>query len=597
MLNFLLASVLFFGLLLPFHLFPLENLPNDVFSMLLASVLFFAVAFKHRNQSMAMPASALLLLILIVSVLASSFAQTGSFLFSDYGYLIFLLSGILVAVAAATLREHSQDAVPLIARSLYWIALITATYGLLRHYGVLKFLLPWVTGETTRLLGPLNQANLTALVLGLGIISGIYLLISSRLRYVNLLLAVSFMAIAASMTGSRAFIVFVLLTVAIPLVKLYLFPSVTSSSRDLFRKSWKQLFTLVALVLVIVFSFPSVSRPVSDRLIQAGFIERGEEEAISGRFRLTDDYRSEEWRKLLAFPGERGNALFGYGPGRYGVFSIEADSKIEDPARMGTLWSHGHNLFVNVFVELGVFGFFVVLAIVGYLLALFWRSEFQPRDYFVFTSLGALFVNNMLEFSFWFFGFFALAIMLVAQVDCRVRMKFSASFLPTSIGGLVFVTAAITFVYVGNDYWGAVRGFHKANLTDEERYSFLDAKRNRFVGGYALKAEIIREQVSLFGVKAQVRELERYISWRPEMVFLMREAVLQSVIGPQGVACEKVKNTVELFPNSVERLAEELTEAKQLGATFDIAFIEGCLAEGMMYWVDRSHDRLPGKIL
>tara|TARA_Y100001001_G_scaffold42317_1_gene37329 strand:+ start:2432 stop:4225 length:1794 start_codon:yes stop_codon:yes gene_type:complete len=594
-LKILLASVLWCGLLLPFHLFPLEDLPNDVVSMLLASILFFFIVLKYRSQMVALPVSALLLLVFIISVIGSSFVQESSFLFSDYAYLIFLFAGVLVAVAAGTLKEHGNDVVPLIAKSLYWIALITATYGLLRHYGVLKLLLPWVTGETTRLLGPLNQANLTALVLGLGIISSVFLLISSRLRYPNTLLSVSYMSVAASLTGSRAFVIFVLLIIAIPMLKLCVSPRVMSASRRVVQNRWKQVVAIVGLVLVITFVFPSVSRPISDSLIQAGFIERGEEEAVSDRFRLTDDYRSEEWRKLQAYPQIAENPLFGFGPGRYGVFSIEADKAIEDPVRMGTLWSHGHNLFVNVFVELGIFGLSVMLAMVAYLFALFWRSEFLPRDYFVFSALGALFVNNMLEFSFWFFGFFALAIVLVSQVDRRVKIKFSSSFLPVSVGGALLVTSLVSFAYVGSDYWGAVKGFHKANLTQEERYAFLDAKKNRFVGGYALKAQIIREQVSLFGVEAQIRELERYMSWRPEMVFMMRSAVLKSVIGPQEIACDRVKETVGLYPNSVERLADELVEAKQLGATFDIAFIQGCLAEGMMYWVELSRNLPPEK--
>ena len=71
--------------------------------------------------------------------------------------------------------------------------------------------------------------------------------------------------------------------------------------------------------------------------------------------------------------------------------------------------------------------------------------------------------------------------------------------------------------------------------------------------------------------------------------------MLKSVIGPQEIACDRVKETVGLYPNSVERLADELVEAKQLGATFDIAFIQGCLAEGMMYWVELSRNLPPEK--
>ncbi|MBY6070809.1 O-antigen ligase family protein [Marinobacter salsuginis] len=588
-LKFLLVLLFCVGFLLPFHFFPYQDLPNDLASMLVASILFCATLASYRKQAIALPISGLMVLLLGGLVVVSSLVQ-GEFLFSDYSYLIFLLSGILVATSVATLREQGDDLTPLLARAFYWIALITATYGLLRHYGVLKFLLPWITGETPRLLGPLNQANLTALVLGIGVLSSSFLLIAKRMRFFPVLLSVSYLAMAAGLTGSRAFVAFVLLIIVLPSAKLILSPA--NVRRELFSRVYfgrgKELALIVVTITAITFLFPAISRPFTDALVESGFIQRDEEESIADRFRLTDNYRAEEWRKLGVYWEIAKDPLTGFGPGRYGVFSLEADKAVENPIRMGTLWTHGHNLFVNVLVELGVLGLLAVLLLLGYLVFLFYRCSFKPRDFFVFSLLGALFINNMVEFSFWFFSFFALAIALVAQVDGRIVLRFSVAALPVSIGGAVLATALLTTAYVANDVWASVKGFHKAQLGDEEQYAFLDAKKNRFVGGDALKAEIIREQVSLFGVNAQIQELERYMSWRPEMVFMLRHAALRSVKGPKEQACARVKETVGFYPNSVERLAEELLEAKQLGATFDIAYIHGCLAEGMMYWVNRS---------
>lgn len=588
-LRFLLVLLFCLGFLLPFHFFPYQDLPNNLAGMLVANILFCATLVIYRNQRIALPVSGLMILLLGVLTVFSSLAQ-GEFLFSDYSYLMFLLSGVLVASAAATIREQGAELTPLLARALYWMAITTATYGLLRHYGILKFLLPWITGETPRLLGPLNQANLTALVLGFGVISSSYLLVTNRMRCLPVLLSVSYLAMAAGLTGSRAFVAFVSLIILLPLAKLILSPA--NFRRDLFSRVFfgrgKQLaFTLVTTI-AITFLFPNISRPLTDVLVESGFIQRDEEESISDRFRLTDNYRAEEWRKLEVYWEVGENPLTGFGPGRYGVFSFEADQAVQKPIRMGTLWTHGHNLFVNVFVELGILGLFAVLLILGYLLFLFYRCSFKSTDFFVFSLLGALLVNNMVEFSFWFFSFFALAIILVAQVDRKIGLRFSVAAIPVSIGVAVLATALLSTAYVANDVWASVRGFHKVNLSDEEQYAFFDAKRNRFVGGEALKAEILREQVSLFGVNAQIQELERYMSWRPEMVFMLRHAVLRSIKGPKLQACERVKQTVGFYPNSIERLADELLEAKRLGATFDIAYIHGCLAEGMMYWVNRS---------
>lgn len=576
--------------LLPFHLFPFQDLPNNLVGMLLAAGLFFLTAVTVRGRELKVPIISFFLLAVLATVLISALG-VGQFIYTDYTYAIFLLCGLLVAISVSNLGWDRDRMTESLARGLIWIAMLTAMYGLLRYYGLLQELLPWISADSPRLIGPLNQANLTALVLAIGIGSCCYSIVVGKLTPLSAFSASVFLAVAGSLTGSRAFVGFVLLILLVPAVKLFLF----RATQNLSAGHVKITTGIVASVLMVIVLFPQIDEPLTATLTEMGLVDRTSSQAVADRFGFTDSYRAEEWKKLTVFRHVVENKFTGVGPGRYGHYSVQADALMNDPGRNETLWIHAHNLFVNFLVEMGYLGLLVSLVTVFYLVYVFIKEPADPKNLFVFTTLGMLFLNNMVEFSFWLFGFFALGISLFTICDRTFVVKPSSSAIVVFIGCLVFATSIGSFLYVSKDVWASINGFHKHQLTDEEHYRFLDAKKNRFVGGDAFKAQIIRERVSLFGVEAQIRELEKYMGWRPEMVFMMRYATLKSVVGPREEACQSVKQTVSLYPKSVERLVEELDEAKSLGATFDLSFIQGCVAEGMMYWIDRSRDPSPAQ--
>ncbi|WP_417539463.1 O-antigen ligase family protein [Marinobacter sp.] len=574
--------------LLPVHLFPFQDLPNDLAAMLLACSLFAFVMVTGSRSAFRVPVIFFLLLAVLFSVVLSAFF-VGEFIFTDYTYAIFIVCGLLLTVSVANLKVTSDELIESLALSLVVVAAFTAIYGLLRYYGVLNLYFPWMTAESARLLGPLNQANLTSLVLAFGIAASCYLV---RVKRMGLPLAMTIsmgLAVAGSLTGSRALVGFVFMVLLIPVFKGIISDLGIKVMPKTLLETSKSSLAVVFAVLMVIFLYPMANKPVLTLLVEEGVLERVSNESVADRFGLTDSYREEEWRKLYVYNDLVENTLTGVGPGRYAKYSIDADAVIGTPQRSGTLWIHSHNLFINALVELGYIGFLTVLAIIGYLVFLFIRVPSDPKHYFIFTLLGMLFLNNMVEFSFWMFGFFALGVSLVALCDRHVEVKTSSQGVVVLVGVLVLATSIGSFLYVGKDAWASIYGFHKSQLTEEERYRFLDAKKNRFIGGDAFKAQIIREKVSLFGVKAQMQELEGYLVWRPEMAFMMRYSVLQSVVGPQDKACEIVKKTVRLYPKSVERLVDELAEAKDLGATYNIDFIHRCIADGMMYWVERGN--------
>ena len=585
MLHALWIALFWVAFLLPIHLFPFQDLPNNLFGMLLATVLFFVASIKMRSRYLQVPIISFFLMCAFITVLVSA-AGVAQFLYNDYTYSIFILCGLLVAVSVSNTSLDSGSVLDSLARNLIWIASLTAVYGLLRYYGVLQLALPWVSSESPRLIGPLNQANLTALILAFGIGSNCYLLAVSRLTPIFAFSSSTFLAVAGSLTGSRAFVGFLLLIILIPFVKILL----SRTTANISSMKLKAVSGIVLSSLLVVLIYPKIDSPITSKLDEIGFIDRATNETVADRFGFTDSYRAEEWRKLAVFHSVVDNNVTGVGPGRYAQYSVKADALLDDPNRSGVLWIHSHNIFVNVLVELGYFGITVLLVFLLYVLYIFVRAPADAKSFFIFIILGMLFLNNMVEFSFWFFGFFALGVSLLALCDNKVSFKPSSPALVVFIGVIVMTVSLGSFVYVGKDVLAAVRGFHKQALTEQEYYNFLDAKKNRFVGGDAFKAQIIRENISLFGVEAQIRELESYMNWRPEMVFLMRNAALHAIVGPKNEACESIKRTVRLFPKSTERLVEELGQAKELGATFDMGFIQSCVVEGMMYWVNRGRE-------
>ena len=72
------------------------------------------------------------------------------------------------------------------------------------------------------------------------------------------------------------------------------------------------------------------------------------------------------------------------------------------------------------------------------------------------------------------------------------------------------------------------------------------------------------------------------------MVFQMRMVSLLAASGNEQLACEKAYRVAVLFPKSVQRLVEELSHLKSIGAGFDLNRVERCIGEGMMYWVRKG---------
>lgn len=582
-------GIFWVAFLLPFNFFPFPDLPNDVLAMLTACVAFVVVAFEFRQKQVAIPRFVLFLTALIASVIVAGSSVT-EFSYSDYAYSLFLLTAILVSISVGQLATNHNPGVLVmkLAKALLLISVITASYGILRYYGALKVWIPWIGSDGERLLGPLNQANLTALVLMLGVCSTAFLFIRRRISFVIALGVCLFLAIAASLSGSRAFLAFLVVVVVLPVIKALLATIGKESRVKRMGEDWRRALFIIAAVFFVVVSYPKIDAPISGYLIQEGIVERTTDQTITGRLGRNDNYRVSEWIKLKYANEVVDNTWLGIGAGQYSHFSLEADSLMDSPSRIGTLWVHGHNILINSFIELGLLGTGLVLALLVYLVFLFIKSSFSPENVFVFSALSVLFLNNMIEFSFWYFGFLALAVSLVSVVDRSFVFSFSSSSIMPLLAILVLLVSFMTTYYVGRDYYYSVLGFYAEDMSEGEHRDFLAAKNNRFVGADAMKAQIIRSEPSLYGVERQIQELEQLISWRPEMVFQMRMVSLLAASGNEQLACEKAYRVAVLFPKSVQRLVEELSHLKSIGAGFDLNRVERCIGEGMMYWVRKG---------
>lgn len=585
-------GIFWLAFLLPFNFFPSPDLPNDVLGMLTASVAFLVIALNYHNKPVVIPRFTVILVGLLISVAVSG-ASIAQFSYSDYAYSFFLLAAILVSISVGGLAGNNSLELLLfkLAKALVAISILTAVYGVLRYYGTLKAWVPWIATDGERLLGPLNQANLTALVLILGLSSIVYLLIKKRIAFGLSLGVCLFLAAAASLSGSRAFLAFLLAIVVLPLIKAAVRAPWNEKSFSVLKESWgKPLFLIIAAFVIAIF-YPKIDAPVSGYLIDTGIVERTTDQTIAGRLGLNDNYRMNEWGKIGHAEEVVDNVWLGMGAGQYSHFSLKADSLLENPSRIGTLWVHGHNILINSFVELGMLGAGLVIVLMLYLAFLFFKSPFSPEHIFVFSLLTILVLNNMVEFSFWYFGFLALAVSLISMVDRSFVFRFSSPTIMPTIAAFILLVSFMTTYYVGKDYYYSVVGFNSKNLSESEHRAFMVAKNNRFVGADALKAQIIRSEPSLFEIDGQIRELGQFISWRPEMVFQMRMVSLVAASGDEQKACEKAYRVAVLFPKSVERLVEELNYLKSKGAGFDLNQVERCIGEGMMYWVRKGQSR------
>ncbi|TYC58019.1 hypothetical protein FMN52_15890 [Marinobacter sp. BW6] len=570
---------------LPLNLYPLSDFPKDFLGIVLFSIFSLAIVWKYSPKIYS-STGVFAILLLCLSFLLTAFQGEGS-LAGQYfqAYLIFFFAILLIAVAVPTLIENTdREMVSLILiKGIFYSGVVVSCIALLRYYGILKFFLPWVALDGDRLAGPWGQANLTALILVLSVLAAIYYLQTiSGFRKAGVYLLVILFLFCAVLTGSRSWYLFLIVGFLVPAF-YYLKAGYSNVSKRPQISSYLKKYVAILLLFALVKAFaPTVDDSIGQKMKELGLLERASAGAmLAARANLASPERFSEWQKSLQNLDYMDSFVFGHGLGRYGNFSFRVEAEKNPVASSNNLWSHPHNILLLALVEWGLVGLLVLVVALMYIAYHFVKSEYSLSNMLMFSIAGIILAQNMVEFSFWYFPFLAIFMFCVSTFLPRIHLGVKDRWLPRLVCGLFFIVFLPTGLRTAMDYYSLVSIFNSSEMNSSDAHSLELIKLSPLIGHAAYKVDIVKSQPSFAAAEREFSEISGLIDVRPEPVFVMRHAVLSSIVLDKDLSCDLLRVTAREFPFTLDTALDDLGYLAEAGADIDLHFFSFCLLQGM----------------
>ncbi|GEM_PF-1882489 len=249
--------------------------------------------------------------------------------------------------------------------------------------------------------GNIGQRNLLAHYLSWGILATAYLVYQKRLAHVTGLTVVIFQAAILGAVNSVTLILYMLSILLLLLIARYWQKSLT-----------KSIIKTLALTVIAVLIFQAITLPVITS-IQDTFTTNT---SSIGRLSGSLDYNSRltEWHKAWLIFLE--NPWFGTGWGSYAYqsFAISVDPRFASDMSGNGVFTHTHNIVLNLLAETGVIGTSLILGGFGYLLKPLSSRSWQVETVVVLAMVIVTAIHSLLEFPLWYAHFFLVFVILLS---------------------------------------------------------------------------------------------------------------------------------------------------------------------------------------
>jgi len=563
----------------PLNLMPLPDFPNQFLAVLVVVSFFVFVLIREWKFS----AFSLLWYLFVIYFVLAAFSVAANYSSIRYSlnsyFLAFIVAFLLMFCVSVWVRKYGRAEVQhTILISIVLSGFGVGVIGLLRHYGLLACVLPWMTVVGERFVGPWGQPNLTALILVLGVVGWVYW--CEQRERSSLLLTVTgaaFLIYCGTLTGSRAWLLMMVLVTLVPLIRaLWHLKGIDKLASV---ASYNKHYWVVFLVFLVVWPVSGfVDNTISKPLIEAGLLDRKPAlEVLERQTDFNDSARLGEWRSALLHLHTMDNIWFGHGVGRYGNYSQNVKLIEKSQSGNGKLWTHPHNVIIMLLVEMGIIGGGAVILA---LLALgFWllKLPMDKRTNALALVVTLLVFQNMVEFSFWFLPFLLVFVAVLVSLAPIRKLTWSNGLIPKTTGVVVLVVALTTGVLVARDYQTLTKVYIEEGRGDVSQRQIEQIKTSPFLGYAAYETSIVYFNPEEFGLEARLEKLNEMVEWRPSQAFMLRKASLMAALGKQG-ACDQTRNTTWLYPDTFQPLMREL---EFVGAQD----YQSCAIKGYMRWL------------
>lgn len=597
LMRIILVSLSVFVAASPFFLFfnfpPLVDFPKQLLAFFVVSLFGFFIVGKLKP--ILYYSSILLFFVVFFSwFLVASYLSFGGVSTSFWHvFLVGFFGGLCLVVAPSARAILGEARVNLFLVSVLFVSGVwVSIFGLLRFYGLAKFIVPWLEVDGSRLLGPWGQPNLAGLSILLGLISLVSLLFLIGKRFWVLFSVFSIIFIYSGvMTGSRAWLV-----LFFGYLILLFFSGIMQKGSDLWRggSNRKVALFLFSMFCIVYPTSKIVDDYIAEPLQDRGVLDRQSASQMLERYQdFSGKARIHEWKKVRYYFDIADNIWIGYGPGRYGVFSNQVTVLNNAEGHNAKYWDNAHNIFVMALVEGGVVG--LVLVGVGLLGVVFFvvKNILRGERLFYCYVMAVLLAQNLVEFSFWYMPFLFVFLTFVGLCFRVKSIKFSNVWVPRFLFLLCVFVFLPSIVVVVKDYVDITK-YYYYSFYDEENdvrrdHLALDlSKGNIFIGYAAWETDILANQPPSSGWKTQLGSVSELWRWQPVQSFSLRRATLLSALDDPG-ACDALATTTLLYPDTLPKINEELRFFRTIrGDEYPIDKYMSCALDGMAPWLEHT---------
>jgi O-antigen ligase len=487
-----------------------------------------------RPAHVAVPRTAVLLLGLGAFVLLQTPLIDAPYWTPALGYAAYLAWAAILATAVAGIRDltGAEAVIQVIAWTAVLGGILGAGAGLMQCFGapeLLDALVAYTPHGSVR--GNLQHRSYFADQMLLGVVCAAFLFARRRLAAGVLVPALALMAIALSLTGSRATLL------ALPLLLL---AAVATRLRSRSQDSARLLAALCLAGVAFVGSeavlphLPSTlfATPEAATSTLSRWITEADEGGTAPRWVL--------WHKSAEIFAA--HPVAGVGPDGFTWHFYRAlESTTALPYTI-----HSHNLITQSLVSFGLLGTVIVVTLLAA-----WAWQYRERllalEWWPVTAmLVVLFLRALLDLNFWFAHLLAPAVVLLGLADLkgwawqgtRARLAFGAS----------LAIAAVVLVATLHSYRQIAGIWTERPSASEIDRRLAEARRNPFFTPLVDSIVADATTVDAHSGLAQLALNSRSMNWRPTARMVWRQTALLAMNGYERQGCDLLVKARRIYP-------------------------------------------------
>lgn len=322
--------------------------------------------------------------------------------------------------------------------------------------------------------GNIGQRNLLAHYLSWGILATAYLVYQKRLAHVTGLTVVIFQAAILGAVNSVTLILYMLSILLLLVIARYWQ-----------KRLPKSIIKTLALTVIAVLIFQAITLPVITS-IQDTFTTNT---SSIGRLSGSLDYNSRltEWHKAWLIFLE--NPWFGTGWGSYAYqsFVMSLNPRFAGNIFSNGVFTHTHNIVLNLLAETGVIGTGLILGGFGYLIKPLLKKSWQSETVIILAMIIVTAVHSLLEFPLWYTHFFFVFVILLSillNTNQSDPTQIKASPIKFNIAKVSIVIFSLCYLLVAGQlyflYWQMQQ--YQDTLDNSEDSRILIAEKTLAIG-------------------------------------------------------------------------------------------------------------------